>query len=223
MTLNQSTLSVLYESGVWSNDVSCGHAGENANTVSAIVLECTASSESVSQFRLDLVTGASATREIVGARQPAASPDSPAGLSLINTTVIPGTFPFRLAMFSPAVGRVARSANTFSAAPLSVLNVCARSALSTSTTPQQPFRPNHQRRYSSSKPSTPANNKKKPAELDQNATAELQGAGQKSKGPKKLKQPSTATLGNNVPFVPPTNHLREDGKASETATLRCVC
>ncbi|USP78187.1 hypothetical protein yc1106_05461 [Curvularia clavata] len=113
-------------------------------------------------------------------------------------------------MFSPAVGRAARSANTFSAAPLSVLNVCARSALSTSTAPQQPFRPNHQRRYSSSKPSTPANNKKKPAELDQNATAELQGVGQKSKGSKKLKQSSTATLGNNVPFVPPTNHLRED-------------
>ncbi|EMD90586.1 hypothetical protein COCC4DRAFT_186685 [Bipolaris maydis ATCC 48331] len=113
-------------------------------------------------------------------------------------------------MFSPAVGRVARSANTFSAVPFAALNACARSALSTNSAPQQPLRPSHQRRYSSSKPSTPANNKKKPAELDQNATAELQGAGQKTKGQKKLKQPSTATLGNNVPFVPPTNHLRED-------------
>lgn len=115
-------------------------------------------------------------------------------------------------MFSPAVGRVARSANTFSAVPFAALNACARSALSTNSAPQQPLRPSHQRRYSSSKPSTPANNKKKPAELDQNATAELQGAGQKTKGQKKLKQPSTATLGNNVPFVPPTNHLREDGE-----------
>ncbi|CAN9122728.1 unnamed protein product [Alternaria alternata] len=115
-------------------------------------------------------------------------------------------------MFSPAVGRVARSANTLAAAPANsfVFTRCARSALSTSTAPQQPFRPSHQRRYSSSKPSTPPNSKKKPAELDQNATAELRGAGRRSKETKKLKEPSTATTGNNVPFVPPTNHLRED-------------
>ncbi|KAI4627071.1 uncharacterized protein J4E87_004413 [Alternaria ethzedia] len=115
-------------------------------------------------------------------------------------------------MFSPAVGRVARSANTFATAPATSYGFtrCARSALSTSTAPQQPFRPSHQRRYSSSKPSTPPNSKKKPTEIDQNATAELQGAGKKSKETKKLKEPSTATTGNNVPFVPPTNHLRED-------------
>ncbi|KAG9194192.1 hypothetical protein G6011_04227 [Alternaria panax] len=115
-------------------------------------------------------------------------------------------------MFSPAVGRVARSANTFAAAPASsfVFTRCARSALSTSTAPQQPFRPSHQRRYSSSKPSTPPNSKKKPAELDQNATAELQGVGKRSRETKTPKEPSTATTGNNVPFVPPTNHLRED-------------
>ena len=120
----------------------------------------------------------------------------------------------QLAMFSPAVGRVARSANTFvtPSATSYVFTRCARSALSTSTAPQQAFRPSHQRRYSSSKPSTPPSSKKKPTELDQNATAELQGAGSKSKETKKLKEPSTATTGNNVPFVAPTNHLREDGK-----------
>jgi hypothetical protein len=113
-------------------------------------------------------------------------------------------------MFSPAVGRVARSATPFSAASASCF---VRTALNTCTAPPQPFRPSHQRRYSSSKPSTPPvpNSKKKPAELDQNATAELQGAEKKAKGPKKLKEPSTATTGSNVPFVPPTNHLREEG------------
>ena len=112
-------------------------------------------------------------------------------------------------MFSPAVGRVARSANTLPTAAFTrcALNACARSAL-TSTAPQQPL---HQRRYSSSKPLTPPNSKKKLAGLDQNATAELQGAGKRSKELERLKQPSTATIGNNVPFVPPTNHLREDG------------
>jgi hypothetical protein len=112
-------------------------------------------------------------------------------------------------MFSPAVGRVARSSTSFSAAPASCF---VRNALSTCPAPQQPFRPGHQRRYSSSKPSTPPipNSKKKP-ELDQNATAELQGAEKKAKGSKKLKEPSTAITGNSVPFVPPTNHLREDG------------
>lgn len=131
----------------------------------------------------------------------------------------------QLAMFSPAVGRVARSANTLAAAPANsfVFTRCARSALSTSTAPQQPFRPSHQRRYSSSKPSTPPNSKKKPAELDQNATAELRGAGRRSKETKKLKEPSTATTGNNVPFVPPTNHLREDGILLRGYTPPCTC
>ncbi|KAF1849486.1 uncharacterized protein K460DRAFT_376106 [Cucurbitaria berberidis CBS 394.84] len=108
-------------------------------------------------------------------------------------------------MFSPAIGRAARSATAFSAAPVSCL---ARTTLNTS---QQPFRPAHQRRLSSSKPSTPPSNKKKPAEIDQNAAAELQGSEQRSgDSQKKPKEPSTATLGNNIPFVPPTNHLRED-------------
>ncbi|KAF1946026.1 hypothetical protein EJ02DRAFT_337379 [Clathrospora elynae] len=109
-------------------------------------------------------------------------------------------------MFSPAAGRVARSATIFSAAPAS----CLVRAAFTTTTPQRPFQPSHQRRYSSSKPSTPPNSKKKPAELDQNATAKLQGSDQKTKEQKKLKEPSTASSGNNVPSVPPTNHLRED-------------
>ncbi|CAO2651836.1 Nn.00g001190.m01.CDS01 [Neocucurbitaria sp. VM-36] len=108
-------------------------------------------------------------------------------------------------MFSPAIGRAARSATTFSTAPASCL---ARAALNTA---HQPFRPTHQRRLSSSKPSTPPSNKKKPAEIDQNAAAELQGSGKRTAdSQKKLKEPSTATSGNNIPFVPPTNHLRED-------------
>ncbi|KAI0585488.1 DUF1713 domain-containing protein [Pyrenophora tritici-repentis] len=111
-------------------------------------------------------------------------------------------------MFSPAVGRVARSANTLSTAAFArcALNACARSAL-TSTAPQQPL---HQRRYSSSKPLTPPNSKKKPAGIDQNATAELQGAGKRSKELGRVEKQSTATIGKNVPYVAPTNHLRED-------------
>ncbi|CAA9961501.1 hypothetical protein CFE70_004875 [Pyrenophora teres f. teres 0-1] len=107
-------------------------------------------------------------------------------------------------MFSPAVGRVARSANTRSSAAFA-LKACARSAL-TSTAPQEPLQ---QRRYSSSKPLTPPNSKKKPAGIDQNATAELQGAGKRSKALGRVEKPSTATIGRNVPFVAPTNHLRE--------------
>lgn len=110
-------------------------------------------------------------------------------------------------MFSPAVGRVARCANTFSASPASCL---VRVALTPA--PPQPFRPSHQRRLSSSKPSTPPNSKKKATELDQNATAKLEGSTRGSKGAKrKLKAPSSATSGTNVPFVAPTNHLRVDG------------
>ncbi|KAF1835154.1 hypothetical protein BDW02DRAFT_588357 [Decorospora gaudefroyi] len=109
-------------------------------------------------------------------------------------------------MFSPAVGRIARSANTFHVAPASCF---VRTALTTCTAPQS-FRPAQPRRYSSSKPSTPPNSKKKPAALDQNTTADFQGAENRSKEQKKLKEPSTATSGNNVPFVPPTNHLQED-------------
>jgi hypothetical protein len=59
--------------------------------------------------------------------------------------------------------------------------------------------------------------------LDQNATAELRGAGRRSKETKKLKEPSTATTGNNVPFVPPTNHLREDGILLRGYTPPCTC
>ncbi|RMZ70470.1 DUF1713 domain [Pyrenophora seminiperda CCB06] len=114
-------------------------------------------------------------------------------------------------MFSPAVGRAARSANTLPTAAFTrcALRACARSALTPTVPQQQALRPSHQRRYSSSKPLTPPNDKKKPAGLDQNTTADLQGAGKRSDGLERLKQPSTATIGSNVPSVPPTNHLRE--------------
>lgn len=115
--------------------------------------------------------------------------------------------PTPLAMFAPTVGRVLRSTSTFPAAPASCL---VRAALNAA---QQPgFRPSHQRRLSSSKPSTPPSSKKNPEEIEQNATADLKRAGQKPKGSrKKAKGASTIPVGNNIPMVPATNHLLKEG------------
>ncbi|KAL6708609.1 hypothetical protein ACN47E_002590 [Coniothyrium glycines] len=105
-------------------------------------------------------------------------------------------------MFSPAVGRVARSINAFSVIPAHCLH---RPALCTAQ--QHAIRPTHQRRYSSSKPSTPPNSKKKPAEPDQSATSKLQGADKSQGAPQeKPEEPSGPRV--NIPFVPPTDDLQ---------------
>jgi hypothetical protein len=113
----------------------------------------------------------------------------------------------QLAMFAPSLGRVARSTSSISSSP--VITLC-RAALSTGP---RPFRPSHQRRYSSSKSSIPPSSKKKPAEdVEQNAASQLQGAevGAKSKG-KAAEIPVTTSM-NNVPHVRPTTHIDEGGK-----------
>ncbi|OAL48955.1 hypothetical protein IQ07DRAFT_644970 [Pyrenochaeta sp. DS3sAY3a] len=114
-------------------------------------------------------------------------------------------------MFAPTVGRVLSSAFYAPAVPASCL---VRAALNAA---QQPaLRRSHQRRLSSSKPSTPPSSKKSPEEIEQNATADLKGAGQKSRGSaKKVKGASTTPVGNNIPMVPATHHLlKEDVRLS---------
>jgi hypothetical protein len=108
-------------------------------------------------------------------------------------------------MFSPALGRVFRSASSATAAPA---NPLGRAALSTA---QQPFRP-HQRRLSSSKPSVPADKSKRPTE---NATEELKAGGKKARRNSKLK--------GSIPSVPPTNHLTEPGTLPKGTTEVSKC
>lgn len=118
-------------------------------------------------------------------------------------------------MFAPTVGRVLRNTSCLSAASNGGF---ARAALNTAA--QSVFKPTHQRRLSSSKPSTPPNNKKKPAEIDQNASAkdatkdnasELHSTKAANVPGNKLKRRSNATTQNNIPSVQPTDHLRETG------------
>ncbi|KAF2628541.1 hypothetical protein BU25DRAFT_457845 [Macroventuria anomochaeta] len=106
-------------------------------------------------------------------------------------------------MFSPALGRAFRSTSAITAVPTSSVG---RAAISTA---QQPFRPSHQRRLSSSKPSTPPDNSKRPTE---NAAEELKTSEKRSSRSSKLKVSSTsapATAARNIPYVKPTDHLME--------------
>ncbi|KAF2851608.1 hypothetical protein T440DRAFT_478149 [Plenodomus tracheiphilus IPT5] len=111
-------------------------------------------------------------------------------------------------MFSPVIGRAARSTNTFGTAPASCL---LRTTLSPAS--QQPFRPGHQRRLSSSKPSPPPSSKKKAALLEENATAKQEGSERPAAGTRKKKQKaaSTATPVHNIPYVEPTRHVDSAG------------
>jgi hypothetical protein len=114
-------------------------------------------------------------------------------------------------MFSPALGRVFRSASSATAAPA---NPLGRAALSTA---QQPFRP-HQRRLSSSKPSVPADKSKRPTE---NATEELKAGEKKARRNSKLKGSSASSAADatpKIPSVPPTNHLTEPGTLPKGTT-----
>lgn len=106
------------------------------------------------------------------------------------------------AMFSPAIGRAARTANTFSCAPASCL---LRATLDPA--PQQAFRPRYQRRLSSSKPSSPPSSRKKAGVLEENASAKQVGSEPPSMGAKtKQKEASTAPPKHNIPYVPSTDH-----------------
>ncbi|KAH8722755.1 hypothetical protein GQ44DRAFT_741528 [Phaeosphaeriaceae sp. PMI808] len=109
-------------------------------------------------------------------------------------------------MFAPSFARVVRSTASVSASPASPL---CRAALCTAP---KPFRPSHQRRYSSSKSSIPPSNKKKPAaeELKQNAPTQLHGHGTDATSNGKVTEIPIATSMNNVPHVPPTSHIHED-------------
>lgn len=111
-------------------------------------------------------------------------------------------------MFSPAVGRVARSAQ-------SLVPMQASCLLRTACipTPPQALRPGHQRRLSSSKPAAPpSSGKKKAVVLEENAAAKSQSATRRaSHRGKKLQTPSTAPVDHNIPKVPPTTHLTEAG------------
>jgi hypothetical protein len=113
----------------------------------------------------------------------------------------------QLAMFAPSLGRVARSTSSISPSP--VLTLC-RAALSTGP---RPFRPSHQRRYSSSKPSIPPSSKKKPAQdVEQNAATQLQGTKVGAKSKDKAAEIPIITPMNNVPHVRPTTHIDEGGE-----------
>ncbi|KAI8943055.1 hypothetical protein NX059_001091 [Plenodomus lindquistii] len=106
-------------------------------------------------------------------------------------------------MFSPAIGRAARSANTLSAAPASCF---LRTALNSA--PQQCFRPGHQRRLSSSKPAPPPSSKKKAAAVEENVSVESEGAGRASAGTKKKQKEAAAAIPkHNIPYVGPTEHM----------------
>ncbi|KAJ4332928.1 hypothetical protein N0V95_009540 [Ascochyta clinopodiicola] len=106
-------------------------------------------------------------------------------------------------MFSPALGRAFRSSSAIAAVPTSSVG---RAAISTAP---QPFRPSHQRRLSSSKPSTPPDNSKRPTE---NAAEELKASEKRSRRSSKLKASSASaptTAARNIPYVKPTDHLME--------------
>jgi len=112
-------------------------------------------------------------------------------------------------MFAPSFGRVARSTSSLSAAP--VVTFC-RAGLSTGP---KPFRPTHQRRYSSSKSSIPPSSKKKPTEdLEQNAATQLHGQETGAKSEDKAADIPIAASTNSVPPVPVTTHLNKDGTYS---------
>ncbi|KAH7092212.1 hypothetical protein FB567DRAFT_434719 [Paraphoma chrysanthemicola] len=108
-------------------------------------------------------------------------------------------------MFTPSFARVARSTPSLSAAPAGA--VC-RAALCTAP---KPFRPSHQRRYSSSKSSIPPSSKKKPAEdLEQsNAPTQLQGQGTNAKASDTITEIPVSSSMNNVPHVPATTHIHD--------------
>ena len=121
--------------------------------------------------------------------------------------------PRPLAMFSPALGRAFRSPSAITAVPSSAVG---RAAISTA---QQPFRPSHQRRLSSSKPSTPPDNSKRPTE---NAAEELKTSEKRSRRSSKLKASSAsapATAARNIPYVKPTDHLMEHRTLSKKLLL----
>ncbi|KAJ4370299.1 hypothetical protein N0V86_009036 [Didymella sp. IMI 355093] len=106
-------------------------------------------------------------------------------------------------MFSPALGRAFRSTSAIAAVPTSSVG---RAAISTA---QQPFRPSHQRRLSSSKPSTPPDNSKR---LTENAAEEVKASEKKSRRSSRLKTSGAsapATAARNIPYVKPTDHLME--------------
>ncbi|KAF2028646.1 hypothetical protein EK21DRAFT_101679 [Setomelanomma holmii] len=107
-------------------------------------------------------------------------------------------------MFAPSFARVARSTSSISATPAGPL---CRAALCSAP---KPFRPSHQRRYSSSKSSIPPSNKKKAAEeLEQNAPARLQGQEADAKSADVITELSVSTSMNNIPHVPATTHIHD--------------
>ncbi|OSS52105.1 hypothetical protein B5807_03352 [Epicoccum nigrum] len=107
-------------------------------------------------------------------------------------------------MFSPALGRAFRSTSAITVVPASSVG---RAAISTA---QQPFRTTHQRRLSSSKPSTPPSNPKRPTG---NAAEESnkQSAPAAAEGSNKLKASSASAPAavRNIPHVKPTDYLME--------------
>jgi hypothetical protein len=110
-------------------------------------------------------------------------------------------------MFAPSFARVVRSTASVSATPAGPL---CRAALSTASTP---FHPLHQRRYSSSKSSVPPSNKKKPVEeVEQNAATQFRGQERGARSKDKVAEIPLASSMNNVPHVPATTHLHEDGR-----------
>lgn len=104
-------------------------------------------------------------------------------------------------MFSPALGRAFRSTSAITVVPASAFG---RAAISTA---QQPFRPAHQRRLSSSKPSTPPNNSKRPAGNAAEGSDKLKAAEGSNK--QKTSGASAPAAARNIPYVQPTDHLRE--------------
>ncbi|KAH7380447.1 hypothetical protein DE146DRAFT_297032 [Phaeosphaeria sp. MPI-PUGE-AT-0046c] len=110
-------------------------------------------------------------------------------------------------MFTPSFARAVRST---AASKISPAGTLCRAALSTASTPFQPL---HNRRYSSSssKPSIPPKNKKKPvAELEQNAAKQLQDQAANAKAGDKVTEMPVASSSNSQPHVPATTHLSED-------------
>jgi hypothetical protein len=103
-------------------------------------------------------------------------------------------------MFSPALGRAFRSTSAITVVPASAFG---RAAISTA---QQPFRP-AQRRLSSSKPSTPPNNSKRPAGNAAEGSDKLKAAEGSNK--QKAKGASAPAAARNIPYVQPTDHLME--------------
>jgi hypothetical protein len=115
--------------------------------------------------------------------------------------------PSQLVMFSPSFARALRSTGSASTVPVSSL---CRAALATNPTP---FRPSHQRRYSSSKSSIPPSSKKKSGEeLERNAATQLQGKQADAKPIDKVTEIPLAISTNNAPHVSPTTHRHGDGR-----------